>query len=130
MEHVRKLERIELTHLVIGMLDDWGVTDADKVSLLALPRETRPRAMRRYRADTPLPDDGAVNERIEHLMGIGDALRTSYPRNAAGGRIWMHQSSYRFDDRTPLHAMVEDGLVGIMAVRVHLDCAYDWYENG
>ena len=31
--------------------------------------------------------------------------------------------------RTPLATMLEDGLQGIIAVRKHLDCAYDWYVD-
>ncbi|HLO27512.1 MAG TPA: antitoxin Xre/MbcA/ParS toxin-binding domain-containing protein, partial [Anaerolineales bacterium] len=63
-------------------------------------------------------------ERIEHLVGIADALRTSYPRNAYMASIWMNRINHRFDNRTPLAAMLEDGLNGIIAVRTHLDCAY------
>jgi hypothetical protein len=39
------------------------------------------------------------------------------------------RNNHRFDNRTPLVAMLEDGLDGIMAVRMHLDCAYDWHGS-
>jgi hypothetical protein len=39
----------------------------------------------------------------------------------------MNKINHRFDNRTPLAAMLEDGLGGIIAVRTHLDCAYDWH---
>jgi len=42
----------------------------------------------------------------------------------------MRQSNHRFGNRAPIDAMLEDGLQGIRAVRVHLDCAYDWDVNG
>lgn len=123
-------DRIALTRAVIGLLDSWGVNAARQVALLALPRETRPGAIRQFRQSTPFPESDQVMERIEHLIGIADALRTSYPHNAHMGNIWMNRTNHRFDDRTPLAAMLEDGLAGIIAVRTHLDCAYDWNISG
>lgn len=123
-------DRIALTRAVVGLLDSWGVRAADMVSLLALPEGTRPGAIRQFRQSTPFPESAAVMERIEHLIGIADALRTSYPHNAHMGNIWLNRANHRFDDRTPLAAMLEDGLVGIIAVRTHLDCAYDWHISG
>ncbi len=119
-------DRIALTRAVVGLLDSWGANAAQQVALLALPHETRPGAIRQFRQGTPFPENAQVMERIEHLIGIADALRTSYPHNAHMGNIWMNRTNHRFDDRTPLAAMLEDGLAGIIAVRTHLDCAYDW----
>jgi len=123
-------DRVTVTRAIINMLDSWGVSAANQVALLALPKGTRPGAIRQFRQSTPFPEDAGVMERIEHLVGIADALRTSYPRNAHMGNIWMNRTNHRFDDRTPLAAMLEDGLGGIIAVRTHLDCAYDWYISG
>lgn len=124
-------QRLELTSLIIQMLDDWGVGDADKVEMLALPDDTRTRAIRGMREGVrPLPESEDINERIEHLLGIADALRTSNPLNEKAGAMWMQRRNSRFKDRAPVHAMIEDGLNGIMAVRVLLDCAWDWHAHG
>lgn len=123
-------DRVTLTRAIVSLLDSWGVTAADQVGLLALPEGTRPGAIRQFRQSTPFPESARVMERIEHLVGIADALRTSYPHNAHMGSIWMNKVNHRFDDRTPLAAMIEDGLSGIIAVRTHLDCAYDWHISG
>lgn len=123
-------DRIALTRAVVGLLDSWGANAAQQVALLALPHETRPGAIRQFRQGTPFPENAQVMERIEHLIGIADALRTSYPHSAHMGNIWMNRTNHRFDDRTPLAAMLEDGLAGIIAVRTHLDCAYDWNISG
>ncbi|MBI3778122.1 MAG: DUF2384 domain-containing protein [Gammaproteobacteria bacterium] len=122
--------RVAFTRAIIHLLDSWGVNAADQVSLLALPAGTRPGAIRQFRQSTPFPEGAGVMERIEHLIGIADALRTSYPHNAHMGSIWMNKVNHRFDNRTPLVAMLEDGLGGIIAVRTHLDCAYDWNISG
>ena len=124
-------ERLALTDFVLSLLSSWGVRDADQISLLALPSDTRTRAMRKYRDGlAPLPDDPQIFQRIEHLIGIADALRTSYPRNATGGAMWMNRPNERFANRAPIDAMIEDDLTGITEVRIHLDCAYDWHVNG
>lgn len=120
-------DRVLLARLMMSLLDDWCVSDRDRIGLLGLPPQTRPRAMRRYAQDTPLPEGPEVMERVEHLIGIADALRTTYPHNARMGSIWLTTVNYRFDDRTPLDCMLEDGLAGLVAVRSHLDCAYSWY---
>jgi len=120
-------ERVTLTQLVLTVLDDWDVSLADQITLLALPGTTRSRSMRRYHQGEPLPDEPAVWQRMQHLMGIVDALRTSYPLNNAGGGLWMRRRNPRFNDRTPLATMLEDGDEGVLAVRIHLDCAYDWH---
>lgn len=130
MQNLNHDERVQLARLVVELLDTWKVEPSDQVVLLGLPSETRPRAMRRYREGTPLPDEPHIWERIEHLIGIADALRTSYPLNAAAGALWMNQANRLFDNRTPLVAMLEDGLAGLVTIRMHLDCAYDWELNG
>ena len=75
-------DRVTVTRAIVNMLDSWGVSAANQIILLALPAGTRPGAIRQFRKNTPFPEDAAVMERIEHLVGIADALRTSYPRNA------------------------------------------------
>ena len=130
MQKMNLEDRIALTRAIVGLLDSWGIAAADQIALLALPSGTRPGAVRQYRQSTPFPESEQVMERIEHLIGIADALRTSYPRNAHMGNIWMNKANHRFDNRSPLVAMLEDGLGGIIAVRTHLDCAYDWHISG
>lgn len=112
------------------MLDDWSVGDSDKLGLLALPEKTRSRMVRAMRDGTkPLPESVETDERIGHLIGINDALRTSNPLNMVAGAMWMRRPNNRFRDRAPVRAMIEDGLSGIKAVRVHLDCSWGWHVD-
>ncbi|MCG6887591.1 MAG: DUF2384 domain-containing protein [Proteobacteria bacterium] len=122
-------ERAALARVVMTILDNWGLNAAQQVTLLNLPDKTPTRMLRRYRDDTPLPDTREVNERVEHIIGIVDALRTTYPHNPSMGQVWMKQKNKRFSRRAPVHVMVEDGLDGLVAVRSHLDCAYDWFNS-
>lgn len=123
-------DRLDLSRLIVNLLDGWGASPREQVALLALPEGTAPRALRRYQESTPLPDDPQTWERIEHYVGIAEALRTSYPHSASGARIWMNQPHRLFDGRTPLAAMLEDGIAGVLAVRAWLDCAWDWNQSG
>jgi hypothetical protein len=122
-------DRTELARMVVNLLDDWGVEAADQVNLLALPEGTRTRMLRRYQQDTPLPDDPAIMKRVEHMMGIADALRTTFPRNASIGLLWLKQPCKRLRRRRPMDIMVEDGLSGLITVRTHLDCSFAWRES-
>ncbi|MGD2137139.1 MAG: DUF2384 domain-containing protein [Gammaproteobacteria bacterium] len=122
-------DRAELGRMVVNMLNDWGIRASDQVSMLALPAGTPTRMLRRYQDDTPLPDDPDVMKRVEHLLGIADALRTTFPRNAKIGLHWLNQPCRRLRRRRPLDIMVEDGLSGLITVRTHLDCSFAWRES-
>lgn len=119
-------EKIELTRHIMRLLNSWKISSEDQVQVLALPEGTRTRHLSKFKKDTPFPDDKKIYERIIHFLGIADALRTSYPHNAQMGPVWMNQGHRRFGGRSPVQAILEDDLQGIVAVRVHLDCAYDW----
>lgn len=119
-------ERIALTKAVMTMLDDWGLASTEIIMLLGLPTKTRVRQLEHFRRNTPFPDNEQIMMRIEHLVGIADALRTSYPRNARMGLIWLRRPHRRLSNRTPLATMIEGGVNGLRSVRAELDCAYSW----
>jgi uncharacterized protein (DUF2384 family) len=127
MQPLSDEERLAFTHAVMSILNHWQVSSTDQIKILDLPKEIKPRTLKRYRETTPLPDSSAVMERAEHLLGIAEALRTSFPHNISMGTIWMNTPHRRFDNRTPLTTIIEDGYNGIVAVRSHVDCAFSWY---
>ena len=120
-------DKIKTASTLIEILNGWGVSNADKIILLALPADTKPRAIQRYQQDAPLPEDKHVQERAGHLLGIADALRLAYPRNAQGGELWLNRPCRHFNGRIPMTIMMEEGLTGITTVRMHIDCSYDWF---
>jgi hypothetical protein len=130
MQELSLQDRLDLARLIVSLLDAWGASPREQIALLALPAGTPPRVLRRYQENVPLPDEAEIWERIEHYLGIAEALRTSYPHSATGARLWMNQPHRLFDGRTPLAAMLEDGMRGVMAVRAWLDCAWDWNQSG
>ena len=119
-------DRAELGRMAVNLLDDWGIEAADQINLLGLPESTRTRMLRRFREDTPLPDDPVVLKHVEHLLGIADALRTTFPRNAGIGVLWLKQPCKRLRRRRPVDIMCAEGLSGLITVRTHLDCSFAW----
>lgn len=130
MSKLTEEDRIELARAVMAILTEWKVDAADQAVILGFPDGTPGRKMRRYHDETPLPDEPKIMERVEHIISIADALRTTYPTSRNMRSIWMHRPIRRLRHRKPVHIMVEDGLDGIVRVRSHLDCSYMWDVTG
>ncbi len=116
-----------LASIMISLLNNWGVEDRDKITLLGLPVETKPRSLQRYHHGTPLPDDEEVYTRVEHLLGIEQSLGLANPLNDRAGVLWLYRRNRRLHGRTPISLMIEEGLAGIVRVRREIDCSFDWY---
>ena len=130
LENISSEKRLMITHKIMASLDDWGLSGDQILEVLDLPAGHRSRHLQKYRKDTPLPDIEAVNARVVRLLGIIDALRTTYPRNVNMGPRWMNTPHRRMKDRTPVHTMLEDGESGVITVLSELDCAYAWELSG
>jgi hypothetical protein len=122
-------ECVSLTRTIMAILDGWGLSGEAIMHILAIPNGVPLRALRRYRDNTPFPDDNLIYERVEHIIGIADALRTTYPHNPSMGVLWLQQTNKRFQDRAPLQVILDQGLQGLLEIRQHLDCSYDWHVN-
>ena len=123
-------KRIMITRKIMASLDEWGLSGDQILAVLDFPEGHRSRHLQQYRKDTPLPDIESVNSRVVRLLGIIDALRTTYPRNVNMGPRWMNTPNRRMKDRTPVHTMLEDGESGVITVLSELDCAYAWELSG
>lgn len=130
MKELTESQRMAATQKIMAAVDEWGLTGDQILAVLDLPEGQRSRHLQKFRDDTPLPDTEAVNMRISSLLGIIDALRTSYPRNVNMGARWMNMPHRRFQKRTPVRTMLEDGGEGVIAVLSELDCAYAWELSG
>jgi hypothetical protein len=130
LENISPEKRLMITLKVMESLDQWGLSGDQILAILDFPEGHRSRHLMQYRKDTPLPDIESVNARVISLLGIIDALRTTYPRNVNMGPRWMNTPHHRMQDRTPVHTMVEDGKTGVITVLSELDCAYAWELSG
>ena len=123
-------QKLLRTQKVMNALDEWGLNGDQILAVLDFPKTERSRHLAKYRKDTPFPEDEKVSSRVVFLLGIIDALRTTYPRNTQMGARWMAESHIRLKNRCPLQAMLEDGENGVVAVLSELDCAYAWELSG
>lgn len=130
MFHLSEERQVLLTQKIMSCLDEWGLSAADQVTVLNLPEGTRTRKLRAYHEDTPLPKDDNVEFRAVRLLGIIDALRTTYPKNESMGARWMKAPHRRFQNRAPLLVLLEDGNTGVDSVLAELDCSYAWELSG
>ncbi|MFZ0469799.1 MAG: antitoxin Xre/MbcA/ParS toxin-binding domain-containing protein [Thiogranum sp.] len=129
MNAMSEEERLELTRGILNMLDEWDIEARDQLLLLGM-QNVPAREVKRLRDGRPLPDEPEIMQRVEHLICIADALRTTYPFSKRMGRLWMHKPNRKFRQRTPIATMVEDGIVGLVSVRSYLDCSYSWDISG
>jgi hypothetical protein len=115
------------TLAIMDLLNNsWSISEKDQIVLLGLPAKTKNRHLQRYVKGETLPQNQDTVERLEHMFGIADALRTSYPHNELMAAVWLTTPHQRFKKQKPLHVMLEQGLAGLRSVRIELDCAYDW----
>jgi len=124
MLNIKTDERTVLTATIMSEFDAWGLTADDVIRLLQLPDGTPKRAMRQYRENTSFPTVAAVDDRLEHIIGIINALRTSYPHNRNMCSFWMKQVNKRFDNQSPVSFLKSKDLLALIAIRKHLDCSY------
>lgn len=122
--------QVHMTQKIMHSLDQWGLSAAEQVSVLDLPEGTRTRKLRAYHEDTPFPETEDVEYRVVRLLGIIDALRTTYPKNPLMGDRWMKTPHKRFQNKTPIQKMLDDGRNGVTAVLAELDCTYAWDLSG
>lgn len=120
---------VEISQAVIGILDHWGLSAEQQIRVLHLPANTPLRAIRKFRENKPFPEDPAIYERIEHIAGIYQALSTTFPRNAQMAPLWMKKPHRQLANRAPLTALLDDGLSGLVNVRMVLDCSFAWEQS-
>lgn len=125
-----KEDLILISKNTMRVLDEWGLSGTEIINILALPSNIRVRHLERYREGIPFPDSIDLMERVEHIAGIADALRTSFPRNAYMGIKWMHAPHKRFQHKSPLGFLNERGIGALKIVRAELDCTFAWDQSG
>lgn len=121
-------EMVSITKTVMRYLDTWKLTSEGIVSVLGMDKKIRTRHLQAFRAGSKtLLQDKETMQRVEHVAGIVEALRTAYPMNDAIRVQWLHKPCRRFQGKTPLSVIMEEGINGLIKVRIEVDCAYGWH---
>ncbi|MDD5394188.1 MAG: DUF2384 domain-containing protein [Thiothrix sp.] len=119
-----------LTRAVVHHLDEWKISAEDMLAVLGLPEDVRPRHLQQYRQGMKaFPQTEDIMHRIDHLVGIADALRTTFPFSSQMRVMWLQKPHRRFQQRSPLAVMLDEGTDGLMKVRIEVDCAYGYAIN-
>ena len=127
--NIEHSQKIELAMAIMTTLDNWKLSGEEILNVLALPDKIKVRHLGQFRKEHALPDTPEVNERIRHIIGISKALRTSYPMNPQMATFWLNQKTKRFKNQTPIQVITTSGLQGLVDIRKHLDCTYDWFSD-
>jgi ethanolamine transporter EutH len=120
-------EMVSISKTVMRYLDAWQLTSEEIIVTLGLDEKLPKRHLQNFRSGSKvLPQETEVMQRIEHVAGIVDALRTAYPMNAPMRERWVHKPCRRFQGNTPLSAIMTQGMNGLVNTRIEIDCAYGW----
>lgn len=120
-------EMTALTKAVVHHMDEWKISSEEMLDVLGLAGEVRPRHLQQYRqGDKAFPQTEDVMGRIEHIVGIADALRTTFPFSSQMRIMWLRKPHRRFQRRAPLAVMLDEGVDGLMKVRIEVDCSYGY----
>ncbi|QLQ31207.1 MAG: DUF2384 domain-containing protein [Candidatus Thiothrix singaporensis] len=130
MQQYSTEEMSALTQAVIRHMDEWSISGDEMLAILGLEGDVRSRHLAMYRnGGKVFPQTPEMMDRIDHIVGIADALRTTFPFSSQMRVLWLRKPHRRFQRRTPLAVMLDERDEGLMRVRIEVDCAYGYAIN-
>ncbi|MEE9328180.1 MAG: antitoxin Xre/MbcA/ParS toxin-binding domain-containing protein [Cocleimonas sp.] len=123
-----KDELLQLTTGVIAYLDGWKLSSEQTIAVLGLNDKVKARHVQAFRlGNREFPESSELMVRIDHIIGIADALRTTFPFSDSMRLRWLRMPHRRFQKNTPLAVIMNDDSVnGLLRVRREVDCAYGY----
>lgn len=112
--------RAVLAKGIMRALDEWGLHNADKQTLLGLGDNSRS-TLKRYAEGHPLANTRDLLDRAGHILGIYKGLALLYPENPEIRGQWMRSANHRFHGHSPVEVVREYGLPGLLMVRAQID---------
>lgn len=119
---VESNDRQAICRMLAQLFVHWKLTDDECLAVLGLPPEDHA-GLARFRDCDPVALSPGSLERAGHLLGIHKNLRRLFPENRELAYGWMKTNNLAFDGKTPINAISEKGLAGLLAVRAYLDAA-------
>ncbi|TXH69985.1 MAG: DUF2384 domain-containing protein [Thiothrix sp.] len=108
-------------------LADWDLGSEQMALILGLPNDIKARHLTSYlRGERTLPESPDLAARLDHIIGISEALATTFPFSVQMRSVWLRRAHRRFQKRAPLLVMLEEGVDGLQKVRMDVDCAYSY----
>lgn len=123
-----KQEMLDLTKGVMGYLDGWKLSTEQMMVIIGIEDAAKKRHLQSFRmGDKPFPESDTLMTRLDHIIGIADALRTTFPFSDKMRLMWLRKPHRRFKKNTPLAViMADDSPNGLLKVRMEVDCAYGY----
>lgn len=119
----RAVDRGHITQLLMKLFELWKLTTEEQLACLGLSTDNRS-VLTRYRQKTgSISNSRDTMDRAGHLLAIHKNLRLLFPRNEELRYSWMKTRNRAFEGRTPVEAIQEFGLSGLLYVRSYLDRA-------
>jgi len=118
-----------ITQKSIAIMQNWGMSEQDIVKISGLEGIIKARHMERYKKDEAFPNKNSIYVYLEHILGIDEALATTYPRNNQMARMWINRPHRRFAKQTPKAFMLAEGQKALVSIRMDLDCAFAWQRT-
>ncbi len=122
-------ERKDVTRGVMSFLDGWKLSSEQAFAVLGLQNVAKVRHVQSYRTgERAFPDGPDLMNRLDHIIGIADALRTTFPFSDSMRLRWMNKPHRRFKKNTPMSVILSDDNTsnGLLKVRMEVDCAYGY----
>lgn len=123
-----KDEMLQLTKGVMGYLDGWQLSSEQMLAVLGLENAAKSRHINAFRlGEKVFPESTELMNRVDHIIGIADALRTTFPFSDSMRLMWLRKPHRRFQKNTPLAVIMNDNTPnGLLKVRMEVDCAYGY----
>ena len=117
-----------LTQGIMSILDNWNISVDQALTVLGLSNKGKKRHIQGYRmGERAFPETDELLTRIDHIIGISDALRTTFPFSNQMRLLWLRKPHRRFQKNTPLNVILTDNTPnGLLKVRMEVDCAYGY----
>lgn len=117
-----------VTQGTMNILDEWGISSDQVYYILGLSKLVKKRHIQGYRmGERVFPHTEELLTRIDHIVGISEALRTTFPFSKQMRLLWLRRPHRRFKKSTPLNVILtDDTLNGLVKVRMEVDCAYGY----
>lgn len=116
-----KDESIVLAKAITKLFKHWNLSQEEQCSLLGISGSSRRKLKEMADGTTGIPSGRDSFERVGFLLSIHKALRLLYPKNPEILYGWVKMRNKKFDGRTPMEMMTEDGYLGIAKVSRYLD---------
>jgi len=115
-----------LTQGVMTYLDSWALSTEEIITILGLQELIKTRQLQGFRTGARVfPESSEILIRVDHIIGIADGLRTTYPLSDQMRQIWLTKPHRRFQRNTPLSVMLNDASPnGLLKIRMEVDCNY------